>query len=60
MKIDNVIAAIAEAERFLKRARLVRNEAGKNTIFAMNGANAAACKRASLDLTRALAKMRMS
>ena len=60
MKIDNVIAAIAEAERFLKRARLVRDEAGKNKIYAMAGANSAACKRASMDLTRALVKMRRS
>ncbi len=55
MKHSNVKSAIAEAERFLKRAKkLIPDDYGKVST----GENAAACKRASLDLTKALAKMR--
>jgi hypothetical protein len=57
MKNKNVLTAIAEAERFLIAAKKV-HESRWSKGFAEGGINAAACKRASLDLTRALAKMR--
>jgi hypothetical protein len=60
MRADSVDVAIREAERFLRTAR-----GAKQTVRSINltdyieaGAGAAACRRASLDLTRALAEMR--
>jgi hypothetical protein len=57
-------AAVDEAERFLKTAREIRVKFGNNSWGVMNvdalisGPSVAACKRASLDLTRALAQLR--
>jgi hypothetical protein len=77
MKDDAIKEAIAEAERFLKKARQI----GKDDVqqmfenpFAMEGESkwsyhkvkgtspttSAAIRRSSLDLTKALAKMRQS
>ena len=65
MKMAAVKEAIAEAERFIKKAKNVKEDAWKDKFgnvhkFNPSGASAAACKRASMDLTRALAKMRQS
>lgn len=56
MKKTDVFKAISEAERFIKAAELAikHEEVGS----AYGGKYSAACKRASLDLTRALAEMR--
>ncbi len=62
MTYDNLIATIAEAERFLLKAR----EAGvcewklksRKYDIPYSSSAIAACKRASLDLTKALARLR--
>ena len=52
-------AAIAEAKRFLERAIAALEASDKDKAYwACGGLEAAAAKRASMDLTRALAKMR--
>ena len=62
--IEAVDTAMEEAERFLDRAAKVKARAmseGKKTFFALAyTADNAAMKRASLDLTRALAVMRQT
>lgn len=59
MTEDTLKEAIAEAERFLKKAKAVTPKE-----IARNGyspsVEIAAAKRASMDLTRALARMRKS
>lgn len=57
MKKSNVETAIAEAKRFLKRAKAANAELETDISWGKGELNAA-CKRASLDLTKALAKMR--
>lgn len=63
MKTEDVKEAIREAERFIKKARKIHDVgwtdcSGKKQVYLKCGADAAACKRSSMDLTRALAKMR--
>jgi len=66
MKYDAVQEAIAEAKRFIKRAeayqktRTFTKWSSRQGGFWSNGApiESGACRRASMDLTRALAKMR--
>lgn len=56
MKHSNLELAIAEAKRFLKATKR-----GEKAIFVdavLPGQHSAAIKRSSLDLTRALAKLR--
>lgn len=56
MKVDDLSEAVALAKRFIKEA----DQCKRSTIHAYveSGAQAAATKRASMDLTRALAKLR--
>ena len=50
---------IKEAERFLKAAKLAYStELDKDKEYSFGGKNTAAAKRASMDLTRALADFR--
>lgn len=65
MNKDTLRDAVVEAERFIKAANQVvfeRKSSKPNGVFywdeIVNHKEAAAAKRASLDLTRALAKMR--
>ena len=63
MKMPAVKEAIAEAEKFIKRAKNVKEYTWKDSSgithrHILMGADPAACKRASMDLTRALSKMR--
>jgi hypothetical protein len=61
MKMVAVNEAIAEAQRFIKAAKQVKAVKFFNGVPAAEaeyGKDSAACKRASMDLTRALAKMR--
>jgi hypothetical protein len=54
---DTLRSAIAEAERFLIRARALADKTeGEPHVY--GGPEAAAMKRASMDLTRSLAEMR--
>lgn len=64
MQMSAVKEAIADAERFVKKAKKLEvytcYDGTKLPKEAEIGVRAAACKRASMDLTRALAKMRRS
>lgn len=56
MKAVDLENAIAYAKRFIQEAEAC--EAGAHPSFIQSGQQAAATKRASMDLTRALAKLR--
>ena len=63
MTPDTLQAAVRAAEEFLRRAKTVPTETitsrgGKPWRVVTGGKQSAAAKRASLDLTRALADMR--
>ncbi|MDD4390233.1 MAG: hypothetical protein PHW03_05455 [Eubacteriales bacterium] len=64
MEIAAVREAIKEAERFIQKAKKVKqmtfSNGEKSTVYTEYGSESAACKRASMDLTKALAKMRKS
>ena len=65
MQYKTVQEAIKEAERFIRAAKQVKEQKetfydGTTITTIPYGAIPAACKRASMDLTRALAKMRRS
>ena len=56
---DNIRRAIKEAERFIKIAKKVNFEKGVTVYeYVCPGKESGACRRASMDLTRALAEMR--
>jgi hypothetical protein len=63
MKIDKLNIAIAEANRFLKAAKLAQVriweiKAREGEYAVVVSKETAACRRASMDLTRALAELR--
>ena len=59
IRLDRLDDAIFEAERFLKRAKeLKKSFRGKDENRIMSCPENAAVKRASMDLTRSLAKLR--
>lgn len=58
MTIKAINEAIAEAERFLITAKAVRYSWDEKDLYGAPQQLNAACKRASMDLTRALARMR--
>lgn len=60
MTLETLNTAIAEARRFIKRAEAAkkRNYNGKGEYILWCSKESAACKRSSMDLTRALAEMR--
>ena len=62
MKENSIIEAMAEAKRFLKRVETLMNDPydWPNLRLGIGSANTGSVKRASMDLTRALAKMRRS
>jgi hypothetical protein len=61
MKEARLNTAILEAERFLKKAKIAKKEIPwSDGGFIYQSRKAAACKRASLDLTMALADLRRS
>ena len=57
MNETSLKVALAEAERFLRAARIAA-KALQSPISYAGGKETAACKRASMDLTRALADIR--
>ena len=57
-KLDNIKQAIAEAERFVEKANDALSALRSEEEGFFNSNSFAAAKRASMDLTRALAKMR--
>lgn len=60
MKTNNLKEAIQEAKRFLQKANELKSlsgDSGANFIYGYN-VESAAVKRSSMDLTRALAKLR--
>jgi len=60
MKIEDLNDAISEAERFLKRAKVAKAKyaADKMIFYFSPCKEAAAAKRASMDLSRVLTKLR--
>jgi len=60
MTLETLNTAIAEAKRFIKRAEEAkkRNYNGKGEYIVWLSKESAAAKRASMDLTRALAELR--
>ena len=59
MNLDTVNEAITEARRFIQRAEAWKKvEAEKAKSYYNNPKESGAMRRASMDLTRALAKMR--
>lgn len=61
IKIDDLDNAVMEAKRFLKAAKDVQKKAGVKTYLPdtyEGGKYCAAAKRASMDLSRALASVR--
>ncbi len=59
MEIEKVEQAIREARRFIDKANLALQRVGKSKYFYC-GKETAACRRSSMDLTRALADLRRS
>ena len=60
MKIALVKEAIAEAERFIRKAKEVKEPKGCSFGIAERGINSSSCKRASMDLIRCLTRLRQS
>jgi hypothetical protein len=59
MNIQTLNRAIAEAERFIESAKEVRQQAEHTDWLWVTGTRfTGACKRASMDLTRALSDLR--
>ena len=58
MNARTLEAAIAEAERFLDRARELQSEQGGAAVYFTGSRFTGATRRASMDLTRALADLR--
>ena len=58
MTLETLDTAITEAKRFLSRAADAKRRIKKDRYRAMGCTETAAAKRASMDLTRALAAMR--
>jgi len=56
MDLDNLAAAVAEAERFIARAKDVQANPPRYSF--VGTPHTAAARRASMDLTRALADLR--
>ena len=57
-KLNNIKAAIKQARDFIKKAELAHLALGSGDESSYHSKSFAAAKRSSMDLTRALAKMR--
>jgi len=59
MEKERIKEAISEAKYFISKAELAIKKINEDSLVLISGSKeTAACKRASLDLTRTLAKMR--
>ena len=58
MNIDCIIEAMEQAHEFLAAARLAERRLKDDKFAHFGSKETAACRRASMDLTRALAKLR--
>ncbi len=58
MHEDSLIEAMEETQRFLTAARLAQKRLKDDKYSHFGSPETAACRRASMDLTRALAKLR--
>ena len=56
--MQDIESAMREAERFLEAAEAVRQKVLKDKYAFMGNKETAACRRASMDLTRALVAIR--
>ncbi len=60
MRAKTLKRSIEEAKRFIKAAEAVSTWKSDNgNVYVNSGKEAAACKRASMDLSRALSDLRM-
>lgn len=59
-RIDNIKTAICEARRFIEKAQAARDALASKQESTYHSPSFAAAKRASMDLTRALANVRRS
>jgi len=55
---DVLTDTLEETNRFISKARIALKKMKENPLAYMGCAETAACRRASMDLTRALAKLR--
>jgi len=60
MTVTKLVAAMAEAERFLRLARELKKDGEKYGEYFHGCKRSGAVRRASMDLTRALAELRKS
>lgn len=58
MNIETIIQAIDEARRFIEAAKAAEKRLKVDKFAALGSKETAACRRASMDLTRALARLR--
>jgi len=58
MTIEHVKAVIRETKRFLAAAQLAEKRLTEDDMAKFGSKETAACRRASMDLTRALAELR--
>lgn len=58
MKEENLNTAIAEAKRFLEKAKKLKTKAKKDDWWYFGCKESGAVRRSSMDLTRALAELR--
>ncbi|KKK46915.1 hypothetical protein LCGC14_3160480 [marine sediment metagenome] len=58
MKRDQLLEAMEDAHRFLTTARLAENRLKVDKYAVCGTKETATCKRASMDLTRSLARLR--
>ena len=60
MTIDNINTAIKEAQRFISVALKAKDRISKESLAEFGCKETGACRRASMDLTRALTELRKS
>ena len=58
MKLDDIVVAEQEAKKFLARVKVVREAHKKNRTIIYGSKETGALKRQSMELTRALSRMR--
>jgi len=58
MREQAIKEAIEEASRFISKARIAQDKLKEDRLAYMGCAETAACRRASMDLTKSLARLR--
>lgn len=60
MRRQELITAVYEAEKFLRRAKMIKSEKIGSSEYIPPGRDSAALRRQSMELTRSLADLRKS